>query len=295
MPARAEMAPHPLAGRIWSSNDGGFISEARLAAELVRARYILLGETHDNPEHHRIQAWAAGKVAALGRPGIALEMIRADRQPMINAHFASRPGDIAGLGTVLRWDQSGWPEWSFYAAIIAPVVARNGPLIAADLPVDAMRAIAKGGMTALALDRRTALGLDQPLPDAVYAALDREMVASHCGKLPQSKVRSFSMMQVARDANLADGLITAARRAKGKALLIAGTGHVRRDRGVPMHLARRSEKDGIVVLAPIEVQPGMNEPVSYVAIFASATLPFDYVWFTAAAARADPCAGFGTR
>ena len=295
MPARAETAHHPLAGRIWSTGDRAFISEKRLAEELLRGRYVLLGETHDNPEHHRIQAWAVATVAAWGRPGIALEMIRADRQPVIDAHFASRPNDIAGLGAVLQWQRTGWPEWSLYAAVIAPVIATTGPLIAADLPADAMRAIARSGMAALASDRRTALGLDRPLPDTLYTELDREMVASHCGKLPKAKIRPFSMMQAARDASLADGLLTAARLSKGRAVLIAGTGHVRRDRGVPMHLARRGNNDGIVVLAPIETQPGMNQPEAYAAIFASAALPFDYVWFTAAIKRGDPCGDFKAR
>ena len=103
----------------------------------------------------------------------------------------------------------------------------------------------------------------------------------------------FAHVQVARDATLADGLLAAAERAPdGRGVLVAGSGHVRRDRGVPFQLARRGVTAGIVTLAPVEVVAGETRPEAYGAPLGAKAPPFDYVWFTPRAKRGDPCAQF---
>ncbi|WP_319531088.1 hypothetical protein [uncultured Cohaesibacter sp.] len=58
-------------------------------------------------------------------------------------------------------------------------------------------------------------------------------------------------------------------------VLIAGNGHVRRDRGVPMFL---DASDKAVSIALIEVIRGQTDPQSYSAFDPKL---YDYVWFTA--------------
>jgi uncharacterized iron-regulated protein len=73
------------------------------------------------------------------------------------------------------------------------------------------------------------------------------------------------------------------------ALLIAGAGHVRTDRGVPFHLGRRVPDASLVSLAFLEVDAEAKAPAEYAARF-EGTLPFDYVWFTPRIDDTDPCA-----
>src|SRR5512134_514132 len=47
---------HPLAGKIWSPPTGAFVDRATLDAAVAGAHHLLLGETHDNADHHLIQA-----------------------------------------------------------------------------------------------------------------------------------------------------------------------------------------------------------------------------------------------
>src|SRR5206468_1524193 len=47
---------HPLVGRIWDVKAGAFIGEDVLVARLVASRFVLLGERHDNADHHALQA-----------------------------------------------------------------------------------------------------------------------------------------------------------------------------------------------------------------------------------------------
>ncbi|MFT5539464.1 MAG: putative iron-regulated protein [Alphaproteobacteria bacterium] len=88
---------------------------------------------------------------------------------------------------------------------------------------------------------------------------------------------------------MAEHLTTAARTAGGRGVLIAGSGHVRRDRGVALHLNRQGFSGRLLTLAPLEVAQGKTEPGDYAAIYGANRLPFDYAWFTPGQKRADPC------
>jgi uncharacterized iron-regulated protein len=80
------------------------------------------------------------------------------------------------------------------------------------------------------------------------------------------------------------------------AVLIAGAGHVRTDRGVPAYLATRVPDASVASVAFVEVASGAVAPADYAGRFGAARLPFDFVWFTARADDADPCARLrGTR
>jgi uncharacterized iron-regulated protein len=77
-------------------------------------------------------------------------------------------------------------------------------------------------------------------------------------------------------------------------VLIAGTGHARKDRGVPGDLARLGEKS-VVTLAFAEVEHGEVDPAHYGTFWHVPTPPFDFVWFTPRATDDDPCEGMKKR
>ena len=58
---------HPLAGRIWDVGARAYLSEDELVAKLTAATYVLLGEVHDNREHHRLQAQMLDRLVKAGR------------------------------------------------------------------------------------------------------------------------------------------------------------------------------------------------------------------------------------
>jgi uncharacterized iron-regulated protein len=96
------------------------------------------------------------------------------------------------------------------------------------------------------------------------------------------------LAQRARDAALADGMLATAR---DGAVLIAGSGHVRADRGVPSYLRARAPEASIATLAPLEVRDGWTRPEDYEAAYGG-RLPYDWVWFTPRMNDVDPCASF---
>jgi len=58
---------HPLVGRIWDVKARAFIGEDALVARLVASRFVLLGERHDNPDHHALQAKLLRAILEAGR------------------------------------------------------------------------------------------------------------------------------------------------------------------------------------------------------------------------------------
>ena len=97
----------------------------------------------------------------------------------------------------------------------------------------------------------------------------------------------MAAVQRGRDAVMADAMIAAG---DGGAILIAGTGHVRADRGVPWYLRARGAKGGIVTLAMREVDPDDADPAAYTEALPGEAPQFDYVWFTPKAEIRDHCA-----
>jgi uncharacterized iron-regulated protein len=261
---------------------------------LIEQRLLLLGEVHDNPMHHRLRAWLIGNWASRSTGGAAVfEHIRADQQPALDQFNAlgqqcCRLITAVDLLRLLQWDKSGWPPGEIYRPLFDAVIAAGLPLYPGDPPRDRVRAVAKTGAGVLAADERAKLGLDSPLPRPLAEALSRELIDSHCGVLPPQAAAGMAAAQRYRDAHLADAVLEAAAR-HGSAILIAGNGHVRSDRGVPWHIRLRKPDARVLSVVLVEVEAGKTDPAAYVPRDPEGRPAADLLIFTLKAERADPC------
>lgn len=280
---------HPLAGRLWDVRQGRFVEVAELVRALGQARFVVLGERHDQPDHHRLQAELVRALGQAGRrPALAFEMLDTGQQPKVDASLASAPGDADALALAVDWVHSGWPDWALYRPVFAAGLAAGMPVVAASLPRAQVRELVKRGPEALPAELRARLALDEPLPEDVERQMREEQDRAHCGHLPKELLGPMVQAQRARDAHLADRLLEADT-GQG-AVLITGNGHARTDRGVPAHLARRAPGRPVLSVGLLEVSPESREPKDYAASYSASALPFDYVWFTPAMPQEDPCA-----
>ncbi len=280
---------HPLVGRIWDVSQGRWLEEPALRVELAKARFVLLGEQHDNADHHRLQASLVRALAGTGRhPALAFEMLDVNQQAPVDAALAREPSNPDTIAQTVDWARSGWPDWALYRPIFAAGLERGLPIVAANLPRAQGKALAMSGTSALPAELVTQLGLDTPLPEDVSRAMRAELFQAHCGYLPEEQMDPMVQVQRARDAQMAERLI-ASDKGDG-ALLITGAGHARTDRGVPAYLARK--EPGVLVrsVAFMEVSADKRQPQDYVDPPGSGRLPYDYVWFTPVAEREDLCA-----
>jgi uncharacterized iron-regulated protein len=272
----------------------------QLHQSLQQGHVVSLGEIHDNGQHHNFRAdfLRSLELAVAGtngkRPAVAFEQIRADQQQALDAFTAlptqgSLARTTADLLRLLDWDKSPWSKTADYTPLFSAAVNANLPIFAADPPRDLMRKTAREGPSALPPEERTRLGLDTPLPDAQNAASLVEIEGSHCGMIPKSAHANMAYAQRYRDAHMADVLLKAAD-AHGSAILIAGNGHVRSDRGVAWYLRQRAPEKKVVSVLFIEVEEGKNDPAAYIERDATGAPIADYIVFTPKHVReTDPC------
>jgi len=262
---------------------------------VLPSELVLLGEVHDNPMHHRVRRWLIESSRAAHRdwqPGAVFEHIRTDQQSALEQFKAlgdaGRADDLLGL---LEWDKSGWPPASIYRPLFEAVVATRLPILAGNTPRDRIKAVARQGLPALTPEERTRLRLDTPFPQPLSAALSQELADSHCGALPLQAMDGMAAAQRYRDAHMADALL-AAEQSHGSAILIAGNGHVRSDRGVPWHIRQRKPDARVMSVVLVEVEDGKTEPAAYLPRDPDGKPAADLLIFTPRAERADPCESF---
>ncbi len=281
---------HPLTGRIWQAAIGSFVTRQTVERAVAASDFVLLGEKHDNPDHHLLQAALVRAMTGAGRrPAVVFEMIAEDRQPAIDRWRSTNPPDGAALGVAVGWAKSGWPPWLTYRPIADAAVAAKLPLRGGNLSRRLVKKIHKNGPAALQAKRRSRLGLDDPMPKKISAAILDILFEGHCRLMPRAALTPMLNVQLTRDAFLADNMVQgAAREGADGAVLIAGGGHVRADRGAPIHLARFAPGRSIATVAFVEVVDGETTPKAYGGN-SGGKAPFDFVWFTPRIDDRDHC------
>lgn len=259
---------------------------------------VLVGEVHDNAIHHRLRAELIRR-SAPKRPALVFEHIPTDRGSALDGfnHAASeilhggpsphhRTAD--DLLAALEWSNSGWPAAGIFKPLFEAALSGRLPIVPGDPPRALVRKVAKEGSAALADGDRARRVLDSPLPGPLQSALLDELEASHCGLMPRAALANMAFAQRYRDAHLADALVQAAT-IHGSAILLAGNGHVRADRGVPLYLRQMVPARMVVAVMLLEVEDGKTDPGAYAPRDPDGKLAADFVLFTPRASRDDPC------
>ncbi len=282
---------HSLTGRIWHVAAAEFIDRQSLVTRLARAHFVLLGERHDNPDHHLLQSKVLRSLIAYGRrPAVGFEMFGIDDASAIANQIAVAPSDAAGLGKAVNWNQRGWPDWSLYQPIAEAALEAQLRIVATNLPLATARKMGSDGLAALEPTVMRQLGLDQPLSESIFAIMAADIRDSHCGYGSAESVKAMVGVQRARDAQMAQSLIAAGD--PDGAVLVAGAGHVRNDYGIPVYLSEKAAGKRVVSIAFVEVTNQKTEPQHYALAHRNGRLPFDYVWFTPRTDDEDPCEKF---
>ena len=277
---------HPLVGSLFDAATGDVMSEAALLARVAQSEVLILGEQHDNPDHHRVQARIIADLDERGRRlPVVFEQLYVQQQEPIDVHLRAHPNDADVLAHILQWDQSGWPDWEIYRPVFEAALKHGAGVIAGSLGRATTRAVSKQGLSALEPELVQQFELTQALPPELAADLRQAMHDAHCGMLPEAMLEPMALVQRARDAALASAVHGAG---SSGAVLITGNGHARRDRGVPAYL-QRAFATSVVSVAILEVRPGKNALSDYLDQGGAQSAPFDYVWFTPVVSEEDHC------
>jgi len=257
---------HAELGQIIELRTGAQLTPAQLLERLAAAPKLLVGERHDNSDHHALQLWLLRALAAQRPQGsLLLEMLTPDQQVKVDQARAAIAAGQAPQDTLdaLAW-QPGW-AWSLYGPLVQHALRQPYPLLAANL------------------ERREIMQIYTQVPQQqgqastaqpVRVALLQQIRQSHCNLLPESQLPAMLAVQQQRDRRMAEALIAAPE----PSLLFAGAFHASRELGVPLHLQDLGAAKGVQVLI-------LAEAGSQVAVEAA-----DFVWYTSAQPEQDHCA-----
>jgi len=212
---------HPLVGRIWDSQHGTWLRTGDLLREVIGTPVLLLGETHDQVDHHRIQAELLGAwLEAHPKGAVAFEQLDESQGEELASAALETPEDVRRAS---HWDESGWPAFEMYAPVFEVALSSERGPIAAHPDTSTVRAVMLGG------DVSADLKLDPPPDERALSQLNAQIQESHCGHAPSEMVRQMVLAQRLKDGWMARTMATAGTE---KVALIAGSGTVRRDWGV---------------------------------------------------------------
>lgn len=257
---------HADLGVIRELATGRTLTPQELVQRLAVVPRVLVGEQHDNPDHHALQLWLLRELATQRPQGsLLMEMLNPDQQARVDAAqavtLAGQPPTDAF--TALAW-QANW-DWSVYGALVTYALRQPYPLLAANMDRTQIMQIYK---------KRPVLTGQASTTQQVRATLLDDIRESHCGLLPEAQMPAMLAVQQQRDRRMAERLMAA----PTPALLLAGAFHVRKDLGVPLHLKDLGAGEGNAVLILSEAGKAVTAENA------------DYVWYTAAQPEQDHCA-----
>ena len=237
----------------------------------VSADVFVLGEVHDNPAHHLVQAEAVAEIAPRAIVFEMLTQAQADR--VTDAGLA----DPQALGATLGWEASGWPDFAMYYPVFA--AARGAEVYGAAVPRAETRRAMETGIARAFGPEAEAYGLTDELDaEALAPRLNLQMEA-HCGALPLEMLPAMVDLQRLRDAVLARSALEALKATGGPVVVITGNGHARKDWGLAGPLTRVAPRARVFALGQSEDgQPPEGD--------------FDAVLDAPGVERPDPCLAF---
>lgn len=262
----------------WYTPDGErtvAIALPTLLKNLAATRVVLLGERHDDADHHR---WQLQVIAALHaqQPNlvIGMEMLPRRAQPVLDQWVAGQLTE-SDLLTRTEWAR----VWGFDASMYLPILhfARLNriPLAAVNVDRAIVSEVGAKGLAAVPEEQREGVGAPAAARRAYRDRLEqvfREHGSSSDGAAAFDR---FVQAQLFWDRGFAEGLAAAAKR-PGDPLVVGimGSGHLAHGDGVPHQLADLGFP-GSAVLLPVESDtPCHDLPAGLAqAVFALAPVP----------------------
>ncbi|WP_027859619.1 ChaN family lipoprotein [Marinobacterium jannaschii] len=257
---------HPLTGSIYDTKQREAVSVQELLSSLRTAEFVLIGEKHDNPDHHAIEERLLSALLSDRKRSLVLEMLSSGDLQSSTAAILPEDADDQEIRKSLQWPEKGW-SWSNYAPLARIAVKGNNPVRAGNINKETMMKVYQQGLASLDSAR---ISSARQIPDAVYQKIRKQVHQEHCEMMPISQMNPMAEIQVARDASMAFSMT-----AKPPSVLIAGAYHTLQDQGVPLHLKILKPDSTIKTVIITEVIKDSTLPTEY---------PFtgkaDYIWFT---------------
>jgi uncharacterized iron-regulated protein len=269
----------------WTIPGGGKLSEIAVIARAAKQSVVLLGEMHDNPDHHR---WQLQTLAALhaARPDmvIGFEMFPRRVQKALDQWVAGELSEAQFLAAS-DWNHVWSTDFNLYLPLFHFARMNRIPMVALNIDTRLRRSVSTKGFSGVPEDEREGVSapalpsssyLDYLLP--IYGEHERSGKKKGNGSRDDPDFRRFVESQQLWDRAMAQALQAAVNRA-GRPLVVGimGSGHIKYGYGVP-HQLKDLQISDIATLLPwntgascAQVVAGLADAVFGVASFSFAS------------------------
>ena len=222
-------------------------------SDLKKNRIILVGEHHNNQNHHFAQLNIIQSLNEAGvQVAIGIEMFRKDSQQALDRWVA---GNISEAEfQEIYYDNWTYP-WSAYQMIFEYAKQEKIPMIGLNVPRDITRQVSRRGFNSLSEEQKGKLADVSCRVDKEYMDYIKKAFGGHGhGEL---NFTYFCEAQLVWDSAMAINTLEYLKKNPDTiVILLAGAGHVRKG-AVPRQIRLRSEIPHAVILPKIE---GLIEP-----------------------------------
>lgn len=223
--------------RVYDTRRRVFTDFEEMAADLARADVVLVGEEHDDPNTHRLEAALLQGWERRGVPiAVSLEMFERDTQNALDAYLDGKSTEEEFLSA-----SRPWPRYATdYRELVELARTHGWPVIAANVPRRIAQTVAKSGkdaVDALPDVDRALVARELQCPRDAYFERFAESMNSHPASGQDEKTVSelterYYWSQCVKDETMAESIARAFDTQKGrKGLVVHYTGAFHSDFG----------------------------------------------------------------
>jgi uncharacterized iron-regulated protein len=257
--------------------EGDSISFAQLMDELQTEDVIFVGETHDQIEHHVIQMKVLQGLIAKGKEvAVAMEMFGRLQQPVLDRWREGLLTEERFLEEV-KWETTWGMGYHLYQGILDEIRNQRLKVVGLNIERDLVRRVAQSGIKNLSPEDKKKLP-EMDLTDRQHRRYVASVYESHQGGAAKD-FETFYQAQCLWDEAMAETLSRFFQSPEGKGkivVVLAGSGHVVLDFGIPKRFSRRSPLSYKTIVLK-EWKKNVEEDL----IFLGTSSPLaDFLWIT---------------
>jgi uncharacterized iron-regulated protein len=264
--AADSVTPSYVPQKVYDTHHKRFIDFESMLADASGADFLFLGEQHDDPATHRLEAATLeGLARRRGNVVLAMEMFERDVQPSLDGYLAGRLTEPDFLGR-----SRPWPRYNTdYRPLVEFAHAWKWPVVASDVPRRLASLVSRRGlktiMDSISTTDRAFAARDIQCPHDDYFGRFAKTMAdmpSHSGDSTKESAAERAAMieriyqaQCIKDETMGESIATAFTAAPAHALIVHVNGAFHSDYGLGTaeRVKRRLPGKRVVVVSFVPV------------------------------------------
>jgi len=234
--AAASTTANPQPGQTYTNQE--------ILQQLVKAKVVYLGETHDSAEDHQAQLAIIREMQRQNRKiAIAMEMFQRPFQSAIDNYLAGKLTQEQ-LVEQTEYDRRWRFPWESYAPILRFAKENQLPVLALNTPSEVTRKVARQGLESLTAEEKKHIPPISEIrtDNAEYRQLLLEVFQQHqkAGQGNSTAFERFLQAQVLWDETMAEKIAQFVKANPDyQVVVLAGKGHIIYGYGIPSRVERR--------------------------------------------------------